>query len=1478
MRGNLALIQPIDPATGLTVDIRVGLSRNSLTLGLDGQRWHPAIVKPLRTSMELVDENITGEVMVGKGDMTISLDLIESDLNLASLVWSGAKMTVWTGNGPTWADMSVEFQGRVKDGAPDTDSREVALSAEVDLKTYLDTPFLKLEFAGLTGESGDVDTRGTLRPGGMGRPVNVPLSMFDVINNVMQVEAYGNLQSVAALYENAAAFGAPDGNYPTYDALVAATIAPGHWATSIEKGLIRLGAPPAGLITCDPVMGAGTPGTMALRLLQSHTDVPADRLTLSDFTALDAALAAVLGDTCDVDFYASDQITVLEVLQKLCAGVNAAPLLMPNGQLRITRVVGGPQAIELRRKGNVDRLVTDWKSFSPPTPWWRLKLAAARTYRVHSQSEIDFGATLVELGIWKVDEEYRLGNIVSLPDGSRWLFQSETPATGSYPSKDNDDWYQLSEAITAGNIHYEDGTPMEDLKPAEPGATAGAPDGTFVGDVRASEVIAALKAISMTSSPAEVLAGANAIADALKILTQSVSAGEVVAGAQALIDRNRTADMTALEQLLLNEKRKLRFDDLTHMDGVWVGARVRTEIIERISGDEALAQRITTIEAVFEGDTASLYALIEEEATARATADSAETLQRELAISSLELTIDDEITTVTAAIGVEALTRANADAAETEQRELAISQMETAINLTVAMISAEATTRADADSAETSQRTLAISELSTDVDTRISAAIATEATTRASADEAETMIRESQISSLTTALGETDAALYTESLTRATADAAETEQREQAVSSLESDIATANALISTEALTRAAADEAETEQRELAISNLTIELEGQISDASAAIASEAITRATADLAETATREGQISTLTTTIDGEVVNREAAITSEASTRAAADFAETEARTAQISSLESALLGTIEAAILEEATTRADADSAEVAARIAAIASISSDVGDVTAMVVDETLARVTADSALASSVEGVTTTLGENTAAITELMESVDGVLLRYGLKLDSNGHIIGFIANNDGEEGGFDFVADYFRIWDAAGINQQAVFSYNDGVVRMQNVEVDTIRAGSANSSQFGGKTLSNDVYGVGFGTYVNVISKTVELVAPGAIQATAALAVAYMSGAKDGGYALYINGVNVFSVAGTTTEISVVLAGYKVLPAGIYSVDVIFSGDTTMKVAGRSLATTIVYAGRVRFDLPGTVLAADTSFSRASANATHFNSAGALVVDATDAPRFDYDPITHVNLGLLIEPSAENKIPNAVVAGAASGDIGSGGAIPTGWQLSSVGGLTRTVTALGTVNGMEMFDIRFHGTATSTSGVSLVAEAAATVAAGTTWTNSVFLGLVSGSLANVQGFVLRAGNESVGTSLSALDSTVRRYRNTRTLTGTSPVLTMRWNYASVGAAIDFTIRVGLPQREAGSRMTSPIKTSGAAATRAADQYALLWEGRNVPDGTYPVRYYFDDASYEDRSTVIASGQSIVPTDLARPHLKGIAWS
>lgn len=206
-------------------------------------------------------------------------------------------------------------------------------------------------------------------------------------------------------------------------------------------------------------------------------------------------------------------------------------------------------------------------------------------------------------------------------------------------------------------------------------------------------------------------------------------------------------------------------------------------------------------------------------------------------------------------------------------------------------------------------------------------------------------------------------------------------------------------------------------------------------------------------------------------------------------------------------------------------------------------------------------------------------------------------------------------------------------------------------------------------------------------------------------------------------------------------------------------------------------------------------------------------------------------------LGLLVEPQSVNYVRNSTMVGAGAGSY------PTGWFVASAVGLTFSAVGSGVENGIEYVDIRLSGTSTAAAGLSIiVTDSSSTdmpVTTGDKITGSAFLKLVGGSISNLSalflqpyslnsGFIYVSGApvDIKGTLTSAPLNTQRR-SSTYTALATSVwgAMNLQFNFAS-GAAIDITLRVGLPQLEKGDVPTSPIKTSGAVATRTADSIDL----------------------------------------------------
>jgi hypothetical protein len=210
--------------------------------------------------------------------------------------------------------------------------------------------------------------------------------------------------------------------------------------------------------------------------------------------------------------------------------------------------------------------------------------------------------------------------------------------------------------------------------------------------------------------------------------------------------------------------------------------------------------------------------------------------------------------------------------------------------------------------------------------------------------------------------------------------------------------------------------------------------------------------------------------------------------------------------------------------------------------------------------------------------------------------------------------------------------------------------------------------------------------------------------------------------------------------------------------------------------------------------------------------------------------------VTLAPKGLLIEEARTNSIRNNTMQGAV---VGTPGTIPTNWIVSgSINGLTREVVSVGIEGGISYVDVRWSGTPTATSLVTIFFEPNNQIVAanGQSWSYSLFTRLVSGSTTNVG--VVRAniiGNTSAGSGVSGQGGFVDLTPTSSSLSSQRTVISRTFTDATVervnaniaitytnGNPIDLTLRIGLPQLEQGAFATSPILTTTATATRAAD--------------------------------------------------------
>ena len=240
------------------------------------------------------------------------------------------------------------------------------------------------------------------------------------------------------------------------------------------------------------------------------------------------------------------------------------------------------------------------------------------------------------------------------------------------------------------------------------------------------------------------------------------------------------------------------------------------------------------------------------------------------------------------------------------------------------------------------------------------------------------------------------------------------------------------------------------------------------------------------------------------------------------------------------------------------------------------------------------------------------------------------------------------------------------------------------------------------------------------------------------------------------------------------------------------------------------------------------------TFTRASTG-TYVGSDGLLQSATTNEARFDHNPTTGESLGLLVEEARTNSIRNNTGVGAVAGTPGT---LPTNWVQAALGaGLTSQVVGTGTQSGIAYIDIRVSGTAGDTVGWSVNFDASTAIAAssGQSWTGSVYLAIVGGSTSGTSSQYVRVlernlvgsyvtESNTLWSAAGSVFSPASRISVTRASMGATTGFVQEGMYFNSvnGAAIDITLRIGLPQLEQGAFATSPILTSTATATRAAD--------------------------------------------------------
>lgn len=505
MKPLLAYIQPRVAAGGARTDIRVATGGSGPAAGLGGYQWDAAIVRRPRMSIELLSPTIDGKVSLGRADFVINLGRVRQYNLPRTLYWLGAPVTIYDASTLDLATAPIEFTGYVRQSAYDLETDQLTLNLEVSAQA-LDKPVLFNEFTGAGGLLGDASLKGHLQPAGFGSVQNVEPVWFDLTRNIGMIDGYGNTTAIGALFEGGSDFGARVADYADYATLAARiddkTVAPGRWATCVAYGLVGLGAPPVRPITVDATFGSNRIGAIIQRLMTTHAGISTDSIDTAAFTALDAAVNR------PAHHWMNQQRQVQDLIETMAASCNATPLMTFQGKFSITRVFGGTNVATIDRLAGGSPRITKWRVLDPDAPTWRMRARAARPGVTLDIDQILYADTIVDRGVYATATDYRQGNLVWNAAGAQFLYINATPGHGNAPpvapTTSNAYWQQTKQAPAAADLYYADGTPIENLKPAQ-----------IASDKTSTNTAAAIagQAATATSSDFSVVTGATKPAD-----------------------------------------------------------------------------------------------------------------------------------------------------------------------------------------------------------------------------------------------------------------------------------------------------------------------------------------------------------------------------------------------------------------------------------------------------------------------------------------------------------------------------------------------------------------------------------------------------------------------------------------------------------------------------------------------------------------------------------------------------------------------------------------------------------------------------------------------------------------------------------------------------------------------------------------------------------------------------------------------------
>lgn len=378
----LVQCSPYDPDTAAVSPQY--LSIGSLAPVYDGKLWRGRLQQEPSFSVEAFSDPVIG----GRSSASIGVLVVrhgDDGINLRNLNWHGRGVEVKRGDrDAAFGSFSTVVRGRVRSIEWDRNGFMIGLS---DLASELEVPLQDALYAGTGGDEGGDDVKGRPKPRCLGKPRNVTPVLIDRANLIYQFSDRA-AKAVDAVYDQ----GIPLTSEGDVATLSLADIRDwpacgGRYVTDLSRGLIRLGAAPAGTPTVD-AQGDMDSGTLIqtagdlVRHVAGQVLTDPDDLDTASFSGVNTANAA----PCSL--YVSDgRPTIREVAEQLMSSIGGYLSVGASGLLKVGVIEIGTSALTL-----TERHIVSLRRLDPPRPFWRRKLGYARAWTVLSQDVIDAAA------------------------------------------------------------------------------------------------------------------------------------------------------------------------------------------------------------------------------------------------------------------------------------------------------------------------------------------------------------------------------------------------------------------------------------------------------------------------------------------------------------------------------------------------------------------------------------------------------------------------------------------------------------------------------------------------------------------------------------------------------------------------------------------------------------------------------------------------------------------------------------------------------------------------------------------------------------------------------------------------------------------------------------------------------------------------------------------------------------------------------